>query len=427
MKSQPKPFQYLFVIIAAAGTLTLGFTLYQTEWSNHVVNLLIFAVIAVASESLPVALSNGGYVSVSFAVFFAAVILFPPGVALSVAALGGLLVVRRPKYPLFKRVFNGAQYVISLQLGAMVLSFLGVTGFVLSLRSILAYFLAAFVYMVVNMTTVALALAFMQGKSPRAIWLGNIRWSVPNYLALSLLGLLMALIVKNYGPQGLVLLSVPLLFSRYSFQRYVDMRENYFSTIEALVKAIEAKDKYTRGHSDRVARYAVAIARELKLPEDKIECIRFMGILHDLGKIGICETILNKEECLLDNEWEVIRNHPVIGETIIKDIKFLYKIGPGVRHHHERYDGRGYPDRLQGQEIPLEARIIAVADCYDAMTSDRSYRRRRSRIEALQELSRVTGSQLDPGLVEVFCRVVPDEEVTEAPAGCKEIICKSAG
>ena len=416
MRSQARTFQYYLIAVSVIAAVVWVSELYHTQWSlNTALQLLIFGVLAIASESLPVIMSNGSRVSVGFAMYFSSLILFPPGVSFSVAAVGGLLVFRNTK--LHNRVFNGAQFVLSLKMASLVTALFNVSGFHPCLRFFLVYFLAAFVYIVVNMVTISFALSFMQGKSAWGIWLSSISWSMPNFLALALLGFLIALIFNNYGPLGLVFLTIPLLLSRFTFQRYIDMRTNYFSTIEALVKAIEAKDKYTRGHSDRVSRYSVAIAGALGLRDEKIEAVKFCAILHDLGKIGISENILNKEDKLLDREWETIRDHPVIGENIIKDIRFLYKIGPGVRHHHEKYDGGGYPDGLRGENIPLEARIIAVADTYDAMTTDRVYRKRKSQLEALAEMRRVAGSQLDPTLVNIFCKVVPAEAACEGAVG----------
>jgi len=221
------------------------------------------------------------------------------------------------------------------------------------------------------------------------------------------------LLYKNWGPLGLFLLFIPLLASRHSFQLYVDMRENYLNTVEALVQALEAKDTYTSGHSERVGKLAVAMAEGLEMSEDKIQFLKYAAVLHDVGKIGVSEIILNKEGKLLDAEWEAVRSHPVIGQTIIKGIKFLFDIGEVVRHHHERYDGKGYPDGIKGIEIPLESRIIAVADTYDAITSDRSYRKGGTHDEAIEELKRVAGAQLDPELVEVFCKVVTNELIAQ--------------
>lgn len=263
--------------------------------------------------------------------------------------------------------------------------------------------------MIMNMTIVAVVLGIASNKSPWSLWLVNFRWAVPNFVALVPLGFLLALIYTDQGALGILLLFIPLLISRHAFQLYIDMRDNYLNTIEALVQALEAKDPYTSGHSARVAKLAVSIAEGIKMSEEKIEFLKYAAVLHDVGKIGVSEIILNKEGELLDVEWEAIRSHPVIGQTIIKGIKFLFDIGQVVRHHHERIDGKGYPDGISGEQIPLESRIIAVADTYDAITSDRSYRKGSSHDEAVAELKRVAGTQLDPELVEVFCRVVTIE------------------
>ncbi|MDQ7095602.1 HD-GYP domain-containing protein [Desulfosporosinus sp. PR] len=385
---------------------------FQIKWNRTIlVGLLIFGILAIISESMPVALPKGGYVTVSYAVFISAGVLFPLGVSLSVVALGGLLVFGKvvAGEPIFKRIFNASQFVLSLALSYSIIGFTRGRVFQLDLYWITIYFAVALIYMITNMSIVTIALGTMQRKSPWSIWVSNIKWAVPNFMALAPLGLLMALIYNNYGPAGLLLLFVPLLLSRHAFQLYVDMRENYLNTVEALVQALEAKDTYTSGHSARVGKLAVAIAEGLEMSEDKIEFLKYAAVLHDVGKIGVSESILNKEGKLMDPEWKIIRSHPVMGQTIIKNIKFLFDIGQIVRHHHERYDGNGYPDRISREEIPLEARIIAVADTYDAITSNRSYRQSKTHEEAVKELKRVAGSQLDPELVEVFCKVVTSE------------------
>ncbi|MDR3602442.1 MAG: HD domain-containing protein [Desulfosporosinus sp.] len=390
-----------------------AWAIYQTDWSlTNVIRLIIFGFLAVVSESLPVSLPKGGYVTVSYAVFICGVILFPVGVSLSVAAIGGLFVCGKEVRgePFYKRVFNASQFVVSLGAACLVLRITRIS-FSIAPVTIIIYLAAAFSYMLTNMTVVAIALGSLQGKSPWLIWIENIRWSIPNFMSLAPLGLLMALVYRNDGELGLFLLFIPLFISRHAFQLYIEMRENYLNTVEALVQALEAKDTYTSGHSSRVGKLAVTMGEAMAMSEEKIVFLKYAAVLHDVGKIGVSETILNKEEKLLDSEWEAIRSHPVIGQTIIKGIKFLFDIGLVVRHHHERYDGKGYPDGIPGEEIPLESRIIAIADTYDAITSDRSYRQGSTHDEAIQELQRVAGSQLDPELVELFCKVVTNELV----------------
>ncbi|TGE39519.1 HD-GYP domain-containing protein [Desulfosporosinus fructosivorans] len=412
MEGLPKKFKIFFTFVTISATLILGWNILHTDWSMALlIQLLIFAFLGITSESLPVALPKGGYVTVSYAIFLSSLILFPLGVTLTAMALAGLFVFGKAgsEQPLFKRVFNASQFVLSLAIAHEVMNFINPSSFRFDWLSLLLYLIVASVFLVINITIVSVALGMMFGKSPSAIWVSNIRWSVPNFMALVPLGFLLALIYNNYGPMGLLLLFIPLLISRHAFQLYIDMRENYLSTVEALVQALEAKDTYTSGHSARVGKLAVAIAEEIKMSEEKIQSLKYAAVLHDVGKIGVSELILNKEGKLLDSEWESIRSHPVIGQTIIKGIKFMFDIGEVVRHHHERYDGKGYPDGIKGEEIPLESRIIAVADTYDAITTDRSYRKGSTHDEAIVELKRVAGSQLDPEIVGIFCKVVTSE------------------
>lgn len=178
----------------------------------------------------------------------------------------------------------------------------------------------------------------------------------------------------------------------------------------ALAKAVDAKDHYTSGHSARVARYAREIAARMgKSPEEQDE-IYTMGLLHDIGKIGVPESIINKNGRLTDEEFETIKTHPAMGYDILKNVKELPTLAVGARWHHERYDGRGYPDRLSGEEIPLEARIIGVADAYDAMTSNRAYSSVRPQEQVRAEILRCKGTQFDPVIADVMVSIMDDDK-----------------
>jgi putative nucleotidyltransferase with HDIG domain len=192
---------------------------------------------------------------------------------------------------------------------------------------------------------------------------------------------------------------------------YKDLHESYLSTIRALTSALEVKDHYTRGHSDAVARCAVKIAKKLGLSLHETEGIEVAAILHDIGKIGIQEDILNKPGRLDDEEWKEVKKHPEYSLKIFEDINFPWDIRPSVYAHHERYEGNGYPCGLKGEDIPLGARILAVADLYDAMTSDRAYRKRLSKETVIEELKRVAGTQIDPEIGKVFIEMLLQGEV----------------
>ena len=183
----------------------------------------------------------------------------------------------------------------------------------------------------------------------------------------------------------------------------------YLDMVQTLRYTVEAKDTYTRGHSDRVSEYSVLIGEKLGLPEDQIKTLRIGGLFHDIGKIGIPDSILLKPDKLSDDEYSQIKNHPSIGAHILGSAEIFKDIIPIVKHHHERYDGNGYPSRLKGEEIPYIARIAAVADTFDAMTSRRSYRGPIDIEHVKEEIKRCEGTQFDPQIAEVFLDILNND------------------
>lgn len=186
---------------------------------------------------------------------------------------------------------------------------------------------------------------------------------------------------------------------------YQAQQDLFVGTIQAITAALDAKDRYTRGHSERVAFIASQIAMHSGLDAERCQRVHVAGLVHDVGKIGVPEAVLTKRGRLTDEEFGLIKLHPTIGHTILKGIPLLADVNPAVLHHHERIDGRGYPHGLKGEEIPLFARMISVADTFDAMSSDRSYRPAMPREKVLAELHRSAGTQLDPALVEAFMKI----------------------
>lgn len=183
------------------------------------------------------------------------------------------------------------------------------------------------------------------------------------------------------------------------------LEQTYQSTLVALASALDARDRETAGHSARVTELAVKIAKQMDLSNSQLQFIRWGALIHDIGKIGVSDAILRKPGALNDAEWVEMRRHPESGYAILKNIPFLRPALDLVRHHHERYDGKGYPLGLAGETIPLAARIFAVADTYDAMTSDRPYRKARSHDDALTEIRLLAGTQFDPQVVKIFLRL----------------------
>ncbi|MBF0407136.1 MAG: GAF domain-containing protein [Candidatus Riflebacteria bacterium] len=211
---------------------------------------------------------------------------------------------------------------------------------------------------------------------------------------------------------------------------YKYIQNVYLSTVDVLATAIDAKDPYTHGHSRRVTNYSVAIAEEMLLEKKEIENIKYAGLLHDVGKIGIKDSIIGKPERLTDEEYTMIKRHPVIGAEILKPVDFLADKIPGVLHHHEYFDGRGYPAHLKAEEIPLIGRIICVADAFDAMTSNRPYRKGLSIDVALEELKKFSGRQFDPICVDAFLKAFEkriDQWFEKSPDSEELVLIKEEG
>jgi len=186
------------------------------------------------------------------------------------------------------------------------------------------------------------------------------------------------------------------------------LEKTHFETIMAFSEALEARDKYTAGHSRRVMEYSKSIGQRLKLDKQDIEDLKRSALLHDIGKIGIPDMVLKKQTKLTDEEYTIIKSHPETGAAILKYIKSFKHLVPAVYHHHEQFDGEGYPDGVKGMAIPLHARIIAIADTFDAMTSSRSYRGALSFRTALSELERSKGIQFDPDIADIFLDILQE-------------------
>ena len=405
MKRLPKPAQiYIVLVTLIASGLLLNFMLKNQFSYQTTVILVFFGSLAVCAELLKVNLPKGGYVTVTFAVIYACILLFGAAVAAYVEVASAIFseFITKEKSPWYKTMFNCGQYVICVAFAQVMYTYTGgVVGKINSL-DIIPLVASAGGFFLINNLAVTIILSLVQGVSLWRMWITNLKWLLPNMFTLSLLGILMAGIYNLTGYWGVSLFFVPLLLARYIFKSYMQIREVHLNTLEALSSALDAKDKYTRGHSERVAKYAVEIARELKLPEDQIEIIEYTALLHDIGKIGVSADLLNRSGKLSTSEFDIVKLHPIIGANIVKEIHDLGSLTEYVRHHHERYDGSGYPDNLHGENIPLGARIITLADSFDAMTSGRSYRKKLTFDEAIEEIKRCAGTHFDPRLTQVF-------------------------
>ena len=224
---------------------------------------------------------------------------------------------------------------------------------------------------------------------------------VPTQIALALVGYLIAQVLA-ISILGLPLFVFPLIVARQLYERYSALKAAYADTVRSLVGALEAKDPYTRGHSERVAKYAAAIGNRMQFDPKLMAQIEHASLLHDLGKLTLPQSLLLKPSSLTDLETLCVREHPVVGARLIERVPHLRDIAGFVRHHHERFDGAGYPWGVIGKDIPLVARVLAVADSFDAMTSSRSYRPALGVEQAVAELVSGSGSQFDPAVVEAF-------------------------
>lgn len=266
--------------------------------------------------------------------------------------------------------------------------------------------LAGIAFSFVNLV-LGISAASLKSQTPLGrVWSLSVSNILTGLFALVPLGWLMGEISVKVGLWAAGMFMVPLYLARFAFSKYAETRELFFGTVQALSQAIDAKDGFTRGHADRVSRIAGAIARELGLPERQIEQIELAGLLHDIGKIGVEDRILMKPQRLDLDEQELMRRHPIYGASILEPSAALRPLVPIVLHHHENFDGSGYPEGLKGEDIPLGSRIIIVADAYEAMTSDRIYRKAIGHERAMDQLNRYKAIQFDPKVVRALEQVV---------------------
>jgi putative nucleotidyltransferase with HDIG domain len=259
-----------------------------------------------------------------------------------------------------------------------------------------------------------MVVALRTNQSVRVVALGDAKGFATSQLALSPLSWLMAQVFQIAGAWWATLLfGLPLYTTRVAHNRFVEMREMFTQTIGALAGAVDKRDPYTSAHSLRVKMIAVDIGREMNVNEQELEALEWGGLLHDVGKIGVPDHVLLKADRLTRDERMLMNAHPVLGAQIIAPVTKLAPELPIIRHHHEWYNGSGYPDRLIGDEIPKLARILHVADAFEAMTADRPYRKALSVDQALAELRKFAGVQFDPEIVDAFVKTSWADDATE--------------
>lgn len=362
----------------------------------------------------------GGSVPITAGSFFplllAAAFLLPPSAAVLVAVPGALVSHVDGPPVTARRVWRAAQ--LALTVGAASWAYAlsggpatlggGPEGAVPALpHALLPACAAALVFGLVLAALDGGIIATAERVAVRHAWRGLPARSVGPHLVHALAGLMMAVLWRStYGPLSALVVLLPMYISCWVFAQYHRRHAAHRATIRALVQAVDIKDGYTRGHSERVGRASELIARELGMEESRTEALRFAGILHDVGKLGVPTRVLRKDGPLTPEERRVIELHPEYGHEIVRGIGFLDEARAAILHHHERLDGSGYPYGLTGDRIPEFARVVAVADAFDAMTSTRSYRRGRPVPAAVEELRRCAGSQFDPRMVRALARAL---------------------
>ncbi|MFF1905285.1 HD-GYP domain-containing protein [Kitasatospora sp. NPDC058218] len=337
-----------------------------------------------------------------FPVLFAGVLMLAPAAAALVAVPIALLGDTQPECRR-RQVWNGAQLALSAFAASAVFHLLAGPQLLLGSRfpaALLPGFAALAAFCLANGVLVGGMLVLAEGRRATVLLRGPAAALGLPVLVHAAGGLMVAVLWQGpYGAFAALLALLPLSISAWVFAQGHRERDAHQATVQALVQAVEIKDAYTRGHSERVGKAAVLIAGQLGMEAERLRTLRFAGILHDVGKLGVATELLRRNGPLDAAERRAVEVHPVHGYELVREIAFLGEAHAAILHHHERMDGRGYPSGLAGEQIPEFARIISVADAFDSMTSTRSYRRGRPVTEAVAELERCSGSQFDPVMV----------------------------
>lgn len=366
--------------------------------------LAFWVALTIVTTSAPIHVPRGPFVSLYFAPILAVAVLGGPSAAAVVAVLGTFEVRElRRAVPWWGVLYNHTFVVVPAVLAGATVHLL--SDGLATVTTLVGVLIAGVVFFLLTETLTAIAVSIQQRRSLHAVLTANVRSYGLSMLGLTPIAWLMALAYVFIGPLVAFVFALPLYTTRAAYKAVVDIRNMFTQTVRALASAIDARDPSTKRHSEHVSGIAVEIGQAMGLSEAELEQLEWAGLLHDIGKIGIRDSVLLKPERLDREERMLMNEHPVKGEEILKDVDRLAKERPLIRHHHEWYNGSGYPDRLIGEEIPLLARVLHVADAFEAMTASRPYRPvPLTPVEAMQELKRYAGIQFDPRVVEAFGR-----------------------
>jgi hypothetical protein len=383
---------------------SIALPISASDGLNLLAGVGFWTVLTLLASALPVQLSSGVQVAVSTAPLMAATILGGPTAGAIAAALGTFDAREvRGRVAWYGTLANHAAIVLPIIAAGLALNGLKLLGDGV-LWELVAALVATLVYFLGNLVLVSVIVVIRGGESIREFWTASETSNLwANLVALAPLGWLMAQMYKSdAGWWTTLLFGVPLFTTRVAYQRFVEMREMFTQTIGALAEAVDKRDPYTSKHSQRVRLISVDIGRQMRVSAAELEALEWGGLLHDVGKIGVPDSVLLKQGKLTREERMIMNAHPVLGAQIIGPVDHLAAELPVIRHHHEWYNGSGYPDRLIGDEIPRLARILHVADAFEAMTADRPYRKALSGEQAVSELRKFAGVQFDPEVVDAF-------------------------
>ncbi len=369
--------------------------------------LAVVLAALIFAEAAPVAMPSGGTATAGEVITLPALIILGPLYA-SLLDVLSLLVVHTlavRKSPV-RVAFNAAAFTLTNFAAWSVwraMHWPGRAGFLFDVLPVAA---AGITLFAVNSALVSIVIALTDGPGVGRVWQRNFQSSLPHHLSFVALGVLVTVTYGAVGPWAVLLCGPPFLVARHSFRLYTEIRSDLKEFVRALSEVLEEVDPYTRHHSQRVAQYAVRLARGIGVLESEIEEIEYAALVHDLGKIGPQhQHILQKPGTLSLEEQRTLRSHPAAGAEIVAKVRALRRASEIVRSHHERPDGQGYPFGLRTADVPIGARILNVSDAFDAMTSDRPYRRALSPDAALQELIRGAGTQFDAEVVNCLVRL----------------------
>ena len=418
----PRAFRVYYALVVATTVALFAATAHQMPLASPAA-LAVVLLFMILSEASPVSLPGGGYSTSTAVIDLACLIVLGPVATASLDAVSTLviqgLVLRKP---VVRLIHNIAIFALtSFAAGYAFLAAGGKVGALEVPRDIPAVLLCGGVYFLCNSALVSTVIGLTQGPSPWRIWQRNFLQGILHHLSFIALGALVAVVYLRLGAWPLALVVLPLLVARHSFGLYMEIRSDLKDFVRALSEVLEEVDPYTRHHSVRVSQYAVRLARGLRLPERQVEEIEYAALVHDLGKIGPHhQHILQKPGMLSHDEQRTLRAHPAAGAEIVARVRALRRASEIVRSHHERPDGLGYPFGLAAEDVPIGARILNVSDAFDAMTSDRPYRRALSIEAALNELQRGAGTQFDSQVVDCLMRLQRAGEFPLVPSPSSE-------